>query len=100
MTDISLSKATRSNLLSLQRTTNLIGRTQERLASGRKVNTPLDDALAFFKARSLNTRASELAVVKDGDPGRRSDGSHPQADEGVSAIRYFLSREFYPRQDG
>ncbi|MFL2771853.1 MAG: flagellin [Rhodospirillaceae bacterium] len=65
-TDISLSTATRANLLSLQRTTNLIGRTQERLASGRKVNTPLDDALAFFKARNLNTRASELAVVKDG----------------------------------
>ena len=66
MSDISLSNATRTNLLSLQRTTNLIGRTQERLATGLKVNSAIDDALAFFKARNLNSRASELATIKDG----------------------------------
>ncbi|MBL8628772.1 MAG: flagellin, partial [Rhodospirillaceae bacterium] len=53
MSDITLSSATRTNLLSLQRTTGLIGRTQERLASGLKVNSAIDDALAFFKARNL-----------------------------------------------
>jgi flagellin-like hook-associated protein FlgL len=60
-----LSTATRTNLLSLQRTTNLIGRTQERLASGLKVNSAIDDALAFFKARNLNARANDLAAIKD-----------------------------------
>lgn len=65
MGDISLSTATRTNLLSLQRTTNLIGRTQERLASGLKVNSAIDDALAFFKARNLNARASDLSAIKD-----------------------------------
>ncbi len=65
MSDISLSTATRTNLLSLQRTTGLIGRTQERLASGLKVNSALDDALAFFKARNLNARASDLSAIKD-----------------------------------
>ena len=65
MSDISLSTATRTNLLSLQRTTGLIGRTQERLASGQKVNSALDDALAFFKARNLNARASDLSAIKD-----------------------------------
>jgi len=66
MGDISLSNATRTNLLSLQRTTSLIGRTQERLATGLKVNSAIDDALAFFKARNLNSRAQDLAGIKDG----------------------------------
>lgn len=63
---VSLSSATRSNLLSLQRTTDLIGQTQDRLSTGRKVNSAIDDALAFFTARGLNDRASDLATVKDG----------------------------------
>jgi flagellin-like hook-associated protein FlgL len=65
MGDISLSTATRTNLLSLQRTTSLIGRTQERLATGLKVNSAIDDALAFFKARNLNSRAQDLSSIKD-----------------------------------
>lgn len=64
--DITLSSATRSNLLSLQSTSNLIGRTQERLATGLKVNSAIDDALAFFKARNLNSRANDLSSLKDG----------------------------------
>ncbi len=66
MGDISLSTATRTNLLSLQRTTSLIGRTQERLATGLKVNSAIDDALSFFKARNLNSRAADLQNIKDG----------------------------------
>mgnify|MGYP003644257100 CR=1 FL=1 len=64
--EITLSTATRNNLLSLQNTTSLIGRTQERLATGQKVNSAIDDALAFFKARNLSARASDLSSVKDG----------------------------------
>jgi flagellin len=62
---IQLSAATRANLLSLQSTTSLIGRTQERLATGLKVNNAIDDALAFFKARNLNSRAEDLSTIKD-----------------------------------
>ncbi|MDX2223519.1 MAG: flagellin [Rhodospirillaceae bacterium] len=65
MSDITLTSATRTNLLSLQRTTNLIGRTQERLATGLKVNSAIDDALAFFKARNLNSRAGDLSDIKN-----------------------------------
>ncbi|MSO98043.1 MAG: flagellin [Rhodospirillaceae bacterium] len=66
MGDISLTTAPRTNLLSLQRTTGLIGRTQERLATGLKVNSAIDDALSFFKARNLNSRASDLLSIKTG----------------------------------
>ena len=65
MSDITLTAATRTNLLSLQRTVRLVGRTQERLATGLKVNSALDDALAFFKARNLNSRATDLMSIKD-----------------------------------
>lgn len=75
MSEIALSSATRSNLLSLQATTALIGRTQERLATGLKVNSAIDDALAFFKARNLNSRAGDLSTVKD------------QVANGISTIR-------------
>lgn len=63
--NIQLSSSTRHNLLSLQSTTGLISRTQERLATGLKVNSAIDDALAFFKARSLNSRANDLSTIKD-----------------------------------
>jgi flagellin len=63
--NIQLSSSTRRNLLSLQNTTQLIGRTQERLATGLKVNNAIDDALAFFKARNLNSRANDLSTIKD-----------------------------------
>jgi len=63
--DITLGSATRTNLLSLQSTQSLIDRTQGRLATGLKVNSALDDALAFFKARNLNSRASDLSAIKD-----------------------------------
>jgi flagellin-like hook-associated protein FlgL len=62
--DITLSSATRNNLLSLQNTTDLISRTQERLSSGKKVNSAIDDALSFFTSRNLNDRASDLTSIK------------------------------------
>ncbi len=62
--EVKLSAATRTNLLSLQSTTKLIGRTQERLATGLKVNSALDDASAYFQSRALNNRASDLNQIK------------------------------------
>jgi len=69
MSSINLGSATRANLLSLQNTQTLIDQTQNRLATGLKVNSPLDDALAFFKARNLNARATDLSAIKDGISG-------------------------------
>lgn len=62
---VNLSASARSNLLALQRTADLVGRTQERLATGLKVNSALDDAQAFFQARALTNRAEDLGNVKD-----------------------------------
>ena len=60
MGDISLSKAVRSNLLSLQSTASMMAKTQERLATGNKVNSALDNPTNFFTAQGLNSRAGDL----------------------------------------
>lgn len=65
MSDISLSKAVRSNLLSLQNTASLMGKTQERLATGNRVNSALDNPTNFFTAASLNSRAADLGNLMD-----------------------------------
>jgi flagellin len=61
---VDLSAAIRSNLLTLSRTTDLIDRTQNRLSTGLKVSSALDDAAAFFAARSLTNRADDLNGLK------------------------------------
>jgi len=65
MSDIVLSAGIRSNLLSLQNTANLIQTTQQRLATGLKVNSALDNPIAYFTASSLNARASNLGNMLD-----------------------------------
>ena len=64
-TDITLTSATRTNLLSLQKTSTLIGRSQNRLSTGKKVNSALDNAQAFFQASNLSNRAGDLSKIKD-----------------------------------
>ena len=65
MAEIALSASIRANLLSLQRTDSLAQRTQTRLATGQKVNSAIDDAVAFFAAKALSDRASDFADRKD-----------------------------------
>jgi len=66
MADISLTAGMRSNLLSLQGTATLINRTQERLSSGKKVNSPLDNPTNYFAAQGHLERANDLTNRKDG----------------------------------
>ena len=65
MADISLSKAVRSNLLSLQSTAQTMAKTQERLATGNKVNSALDNPTNFFTASALNSRAGDMGNLMD-----------------------------------
>lgn len=65
MSDITLSKAVRTNLLSLQNTADLMSKTQERLATGNKVNSALDNPTNFFTASALNSRAGDLNALMD-----------------------------------
>jgi flagellin-like hook-associated protein FlgL len=63
--EVNLSKAVRSNLLSLQSTAKSMAETQNRLATGLKVNSALDNPSNFFTASALNSRAGDMANLMD-----------------------------------
>jgi flagellin len=65
MSDITLSAGIRANLLSLQQTADLMSTTQNRLATGKKVNSALDNPLNFFQSSSLSARANDLSGLLD-----------------------------------
>ncbi|MGE3145348.1 MAG: flagellin [Pseudorhodoplanes sp.] len=82
--NITLSSSVRKNLLALQSTADLMSLTQNRLATGKKVNSALDNPGNFFTSQSLNNRASDLNSLLD------SIGQAQQtlkaADEGISSL--------------
>ncbi|MCA0317678.1 MAG: hypothetical protein LCH88_06360 [Proteobacteria bacterium] len=65
MSDITISRGVRSNLLSLQNIASQRETIQGRLASGKKVNSALDNPTNFFTAASLNSRANDLGSLLD-----------------------------------
>lgn len=64
--EVTLTASMRANLISLQNTEVLLNRTQERLATGKKVNSALDNPLNYFAASAHMQRASDLTERKDG----------------------------------
>ena len=63
---ITLSAATRQNLLSLQDTASQTATTQNRLATGLKVSSALDSPVNFFTAQNLSNRSTDLSGLLDG----------------------------------
>ena len=90
MADISLTASMRSNLLSLQQTQSLMDMTQERLSTGKKVNSAIDNPSSYYTAQSLTNRASDLSSLLD------SMGQAVQtiqaANEGIEAITEFANQ--------
>ena len=82
--NITLSAGVRQNLLSLQNTASLMSTTQNRLATGKKVNTALDNPTNFFTSSSLQSRANDLNALLDS----MSNGikTLETADNGLTAI--------------
>ena len=82
--NITLSAGVRQNLLALQNTAALQSITQNRLATGKKVNSALDNPTNFFTSSSLSSRASDLSSLLDA----MSNGikTLEAADNGLTAI--------------
>ena len=75
MSDITLTASARSSLLSLTNTASLMTRTQSRLTTGLKVSSAIDDAVSYFKSKSLTDRASDFTNRKD------------EIDQGISSMK-------------
>src|SRR5215510_6806855 len=84
MSGIVLSSSVRQNLLSLQSTADLMATTQNRLATGKKVNSALDNPTNFFTSSSLQARAGDFGNLLDA----MSNGikTLEAADNGLAAI--------------
>ncbi|MEP1441924.1 MAG: flagellin [Hyphomicrobiales bacterium] len=85
MSEINLSSAVRTSLVSLQSTAELLNTTQERLATGNRVNSALDDPTAFFTAAALNNRANDLSTLLDAQG--QAIRTVEVADDGLTAIQ-------------
>ncbi len=90
ISNISLSAGMRSNLLTLQNTDSLLTQTQNRLSTGKKVNSALDNAQSFFSAKANTSRASALDSRKDGMG--QAIQVVKSADAGISAINSLLDQ--------
>lgn len=88
--DVVLTAALRSNLLSLQNTQRLIDTTQLKLATGLKVNSALDNPTSFFTAQSLSNRAGDLGRLLDGIS--QSIRTIQEADNGVTALTNLIQQ--------
>lgn len=86
--DVTLSAGVRANLLSLQNTAAMMGKVQERLSTGKKVNSAIDNPVNFFTASSLQARAGDLSTLLDGIS--NSIQTVNAADKGISAITKLL----------
>ena len=84
MSDIVLSAGVRSNLLQLQQTGTLITLTQNRLATGKRVNSALDNPTNYFTAQGLQSRASDLSSLLDAQS--NAIQTIQAANNGISAI--------------
>ncbi len=62
---ISLTASMRSNLLSLQHIAGQVDLTQNRLSTGLKINSAIDNPSSYYMAVSLNNRASDLSALLD-----------------------------------
>ena len=89
-TSITLTASMRSNLSSLKSIQSQMDKTQERLSTGKKVNSAIDNASAYYQARSLTNRAADLDSLLD------SMGQGIQtiqaANEGIEAITTYVEQ--------
>ncbi len=83
--DISLTAGMRANLVALQNTANLTQTTQQHLATGKKVNSALDNPLEYFASQNMLNQANQLASYNDG----MSNGIQTiqAANQGITSIQ-------------
>ena len=89
MSDVVLSTGVRANLLALQQTTDLITTTQERLATGKKVNSALDNPTNFSMANSFQTSVTNLNTLLD--QMNLAQRTLDQANNGITQITSLLN---------
>jgi flagellin-like hook-associated protein FlgL len=89
MSSISLSSSLSQNLSSLKATQTLMDETEYKLTTGKKVNSALDDPIAYFTSEAHLDRASDLQTLKDDMS--ESIQTLEAADDGITSIKDLIS---------
>ncbi len=87
---IALTASMRSNLLSLKNTQKLMDTTQDRLSTGYKVNSAMDNPSSYFTAQSLNSRADDLSTLLDSIG--QAISTLEVADKGITTLQDFVEQ--------
>jgi flagellin len=90
MSDIPLTASIRTNLVSLSKTAKQLDQTTQRLATGKRVATAVDNPTNFFAAVNLSDRATSLEGRLDGMG--QAISQIKSADNGITALRGVLSQ--------
>ncbi|CAK0769370.1 Flagellin [Azospirillaceae bacterium] len=88
--EVSLTAGMRTNLLLLQNTADKLAKTQNNLATGNKINSALDGPTAYFAAKGLGQRASDLSSLKDAMG--QAINTIKAADKGITAIESMIEQ--------
>lgn len=87
---IALTASMRSNLLSLKNTQKLMDTTQDRLSTGYKVNSAMDNPSSYFTAQALNSRADDLSTLLDSIG--QAISTLEVADKGITTLQDFVEQ--------
>lgn len=87
---IALTASMRSNLLSLKNTQKLFDSTQDKLSTGYKVNSAMDNPSSYFTAQSLNARADDLSTLLDSIG--QAISTLQTADQGITSLQDFVAQ--------
>lgn len=87
---MSLSSSVRKDLNELQNVAELLDISSERISTGKKVASPLDDATSYYAALSYNNRADSLASRVDSM--QESVQVIKSADNGITTINKYLDQ--------
>ncbi len=89
MDGVSISAGMRASLTSLTKTADQLSSVQNRLATGKKVSSAVDNPTNFFAAANLNDRASQLSSRLDGMG--QATSTLKAADNSITAMRGIVS---------
>lgn len=87
---VALTASMRSNLLSLKNTQKMFDKTQDRLSTGYKVNSAMDNPSSYFTAQALNSRADDLSSLLDSIG--QAISTLETADQGITTLQEFVEQ--------
>ena len=89
MVDVTISAGTRSALLALSSMQDQANVMENRLATGKRVNAPIDNAISYFLSAGLSSRANAINGLMSDIT--NTQGSIAAANNGLTAIRALLT---------